>query len=503
LNSFVIDPYFFCRFSFLHFASHNSSVHICWAAPPVRREQQNNNYDNNGPKQIIQSMRRVPSTNLILLVASSLQQPRPPFASVIPRRSAGTTGGICPEVVPLISGCNDRLVRNVTDTIIKCTDFVGSPSAVDQQHPQRLAGGEMLGLMDVTAAGVALHHVTGKRFQLGAPPEGFAARVAGDNGEDGDSATLPTSVSVATIGVDNTCFVAPVLHGDVVEMTGRVVHAGSSSIGVFIQAHRLPFLSAERTLVGEAFFSMVAIDKKLQAAKVVPAVALSSPQDRELHKRYKEIRDAQKRNEAYFHQLETKGPNIDTDEINAFVECGDDPNSTTHHHHQQPLLARIPVSHTVTEANRHFNSAHLNINNTIFGGEILRWMEAHATYCGRKFARNRHVYSIGMHTVSFNHPIFPTDWVSLRARVALTRKATMEVDVRLTVEREGSPLMTNRASFVLINTDEVGLKCPLMTGISLQGEDERVVRHVAMAKHRYLCQKRVYENLKHYHRDQQ
>lgn len=355
----------------------------------------------------------------------------------------------------------------------------------------------MLGLMDTTAAGVALHHLTGKRFQLGVPAQTLP------NADGTFSATAGGAVSCATIGVDNTCFVAPVLHGDLVDVSGRVVHAGSSSIGVFIQAHRLPFLSSERTLVAEAFFSMVAVDSTLKAAKVVPAVALHTAEERALHARYAEIRDAQTKNNAYFHSLEGADRNAHIADINAFVE----ENSSVHHHHGgsssassfAPLLARVPVSHTVTEANRHFNTAHLNINNTIFGGEILRWMESHATYCGRKFARNRHVYSIGMHSVSFNHPIFPTDWVSLRARVALTRKATIEVDVRLTVEREGSPVMTNRASFVLMNTDEVGRKCRLTTGISIEGEDDRVIQHVAMAKHRFLHQKRVYDLMKHHH----
>jgi acyl-CoA hydrolase len=360
----------------------------------------------------------------------------------------------------------------------------------------------MLGLMDTTAAGVALHHLTGKRFQLGVPAQTLPSA---DGAPPGAAAA---AVSCATIGVDNTCFVAPVLHGDLVDVSGRVVHAGSSSIGVFIQAHRLPFLSSERTLVAEAFFSMVAVDSSLKAAKVVPAVALHTAEEKSLHARYAEIRDAQTRNTKYYHSLEGVDKKTHIADINAFVEessaaVGKHTSSSLSSSSSSftPLLARVPVSHTVTEANRHFNTSHLNINNTIFGGEILRWMESHATYCGRKFARNRHVYSIGMHSVSFNHPIFPTDWVSLRARVALTRKATLEVDVRLTVEREGSPIMTNRASFVLMNTDEVGRKCRLTTGISLEGEDDRVIRHVAMAKHRYLHQKRVYDLMKHHHQE--
>ena len=43
---------------------------------------------------------------------------------------------------------------------------------------------------------------------------------------------------------------------------------------------------------------------------------------------------------------------------------------------------RVHMKDTMTKANRMFFPGHLNINNTIFGGELLRWMEMHAVHCG-------------------------------------------------------------------------------------------------------------------------
>lgn len=353
------------------------------------------------------------------------------------------------------SSSSRGVVRLSSQTTISCTDFVGSHSA---GFGQRIAGGELLGLMDITAARTAMYHVTGMKTKW--------QKKKSEDASDDDA----SGISVATVGTDNTAFYGPLLHGDVATVTGTVIHAGSSSVGVHIQAHRVPHNTVRQPLVAEAFFSMVAIDRNLRAAKVVPGVQLDTPLSMEKHAEYNEIRAAQRDNVEYFKRLEMGSPlrpeDID-DDINA------------------KKASHVSIISTETNANRLFFSGHLNLNNTIFGGEILRWMEAHATFCGKRFTRNRHVYSIGMHSVSFNNPIYITDWVSLRTRVALVRNSTLEVDVKLTVEREGSPVMTNRASFVLINMDETGVKSEISTGLSLDDADQRVMRHIAMAKYRY------------------
>lgn len=79
----------------------------------------------------------------------------------------------------------------------------------------------------------------------------------------------------------------------------------------------------------------------------------------------------------------------------------------------QSKATRVSIGSTRTIANRIFFSTYLNNNNTVFGGELMRWMERHAVYCARVFTNNKHVYTLGMHSVTFNEPLLATDWVSL------------------------------------------------------------------------------------------
>lgn len=377
----------------------------------------------------------------------------PTTAAAAPSTTSTSPNTTTAAASNVIVGNRERGVHQCSQFIVGMTDFVGQ--AVSTSHtPARLSAGEMLGLMDITAARTAMYFTT-KRH----------------------TPNKKSEFSVATIGAEGAVFFAPVLHGDVLDMTAAVVHAGSSSIGVYLQAHRLPVANTQRVFVAEAFFSMVSIDRSLKAAKVVPAVELDSEHALAQNKRYKNIRTAQTCNETYTKDLSLKKETLRAadleDEVNA----------------SKPLHVRM--QDTSTCANRIFLTAHLNINNTIFGGELMRWMEQHATFCGRRFTRNRNVYSIGMHSVAFRQPVLEGDWVSLSATVVLVRHSTMEVDVILTVEREGGVTITNQASFVLINVDEVGQKQMISTGIELRGESPEALLRYALARHRYEASKKL------------
>jgi acyl-CoA hydrolase len=138
------------------------------------------------------------------------------------------------------------------------------------------------------------------------------------------------------------------------------------------------------------------------------------------------------------------------------------------------------------EANRIFFNSCTNNNNTIFGGELMSWMEQHAVHCGRMFTGNRNVYTIGMHSVAFPEPVFSTDWVTLEATVIYVRNTTMEVDVVLRAERQvGGAIMTNRASFVLINNDDIGQKSGIPLGLELNGATQDELQQFAEARQRY------------------
>jgi acyl-CoA hydrolase len=157
---------------------------------------------------------------------------------------------------------------------------------------------------------------------------------------------------------------------------------------------------------------------------------------------------------------------------------------------------KVSIGHTELIGNRFFFRAHLNMNDTIFGGEILNWMEQHACQCGRMFAVNRRVVTLGMHSVEFKNPIFHSDWATIRAKVVYVRNSTFEVDVEVSVERGGKSFVTNHASFILVSMNDNWQPRRIPIGLDLNGSTDAEVRAYCGAKARYDRLRRVAESRK-------
>ncbi|RNF03832.1 ATP-binding protein Cassette (ABC) superfamily [Trypanosoma rangeli] len=214
---------------------------------------------------------------------------------------------------------------------------------------------------------------------------------------------------------------------------------------------------------------MVAIDANLNALKVVPAVEITAEDDIALYHQYVHLRQKTKEDEEETRALATKSVTAGS------VQCSINEAKPTH----------VAFSATRTQANRIFLLYHLNNNRTIFGGELMRWMEKHAVHCASMFTGNRNVYTVGMYTVEFRQPVFGTDWVQLEADIVYVHNTTMEVGVKLTVEREGRVVITNQASFVIYNSNEIGQKITVPKGLELSGASEEELLRFAQAKERY------------------
>lgn len=325
---------------------------------------------------------------------------------------------------------------------VNWTDIAG----LDCTAGARLAAGRVLAMLDMCAA--------------------RAAQSAADQ----QSRQTHERYLTCTVGVTNTMFSSPILHGDAVRLDGRVVHCGSSSLGVYIRFYRLSPTTRTETPVGESFFTMVTITPDLKAAKVVPSMELTDPHDIAMHKRYEAIRQIQQENDA--DTTKRMQTTLTAAEVNCPINKG------------KPLHTAIEA--TKVEANRIFFSSCLNNNNTVFGGELMSWMEQHAVHCGRMFTGNRNVYTLGMHSVAFPEPVFSTDWVTLQAYVIYVRNTTMEVDVVLRAERKNSGLIvTNRASFVLINNNDIGQKSTIPIGLDLSKASQEQLQEFMKARERY------------------
>ncbi|ORC90233.1 ATP-binding protein Cassette (ABC) superfamily [Trypanosoma theileri] len=350
----------------------------------------------------------------------------------------------------LIVGHNQKCIRDCEVFKVTTSDFAGS---FDDIVLRRASAGGILSFLDTCGGRTAISFLVGY------------------NNQDRDIIKKSVGVTIATVSFNAFMFRRPVYMGDLVVVQGSVIYAGKSSLGIHLNVERQGYDARTPSYVGECYLTMVCVSPmKLDTVvkDVVPALRLTSKIDKERYQLYTAIRDIQKKTkEATREKIVDGRQEIIEDDVNR----------------DKPI--KVPISETTTYGNRAYSPADVNFNNAIFGGAILRWMEEHACHCGRVFTGNPHVYTIGMHNMLFDRPIFYSDSTSLEARVVYVRHTTMEVDVDIVVERDGSFVTSNRASFVLISMDEKGNKVPIPKGIDLKNSSAEHLKDYLKARIRY------------------
>ncbi|KAE9114886.1 hypothetical protein PF005_g10982 [Phytophthora fragariae] len=101
------------------------------------------------------------------------------------------------------------------------------------------------------------------------------------------------------------------------------------------------------------------------------------------------------------------------------------------HHFRSNHSELVPVQDTLLEVQTTFLPKNLNDNNTVFGGDVLAFMDKVVLQCARGFTRNRNMTTVSMNRVSFKLPIHIHDIVTMLARVCSVREYHLEVEVEV------------------------------------------------------------------------
>ena len=88
---------------------------------------------------------------------------------------------------------------------------------------------------------------------------------------------------------------------------------------------------------------------------------------------------------------------------------------------------RLTMNESTLRLRKNFLPRNLNGLGTIFGGDLLEWMEGAAHLCASNFTRNSHVITIAMDKVLFKVPISVHHLLELTARVVYCRNHTLQV----------------------------------------------------------------------------
>jgi acyl-CoA hydrolase len=327
----------------------------------------------------------------------------------------------------------DRPTKRMADSAMYMAEIVGEESL----QGARMQAGAILDTMDIVAGRVASSHCAGP---------------------------------CVTLSFDRVDLTQPVLHADLIRLDARMAHVGHSSMMVEVEVFRQDLMTREDIPVQRSYVTMVAIDKERRPNRNIPGLRIESPEDRSVYDRAVKHREL---TAAWQRMQEDAGDGrLTLEEV------------------QEPLNADkrefLTPEETLVSVRRVFLPRNTNILGTIFGGDILLWMDRVATYCARRFARNRNMVTLAMNRIVFEEPIFTTDMVEMTARVVYVRRYTIEVEINVTLQRlDGKRLRSHSGYFTVLNYDEVGLKRPILTGLHLTEENQDGLRRFQQAKNRY------------------
>jgi len=324
------------------------------------------------------------------------------------------------------------------------SEIVGDAAAAGRVMPT----GAVLDLMDILAGRVAYNHVGGM---------------------------------VATVSFDHVHLRMPICHTDLVRVEGRLVHVGASSLVVRVVAYKQQKQTRAFVETASSLITMVALDKTtLRPNKNIPRLKLETEQDRAASEYVKQRRALYAEWTRLQKQEEQRGTPLT-------VQLVEEPREN-----QLGKREFLSISDTVVEVRKQCLPRHLNHNQTLFGGDILKWMEQTALYTAQRFTGNNEMMTLSMNRVSFTQPIMTSDILDMRACVVYVRKYVLEVEVQASVDRSGDR-RNMRAShtgyFEILNMDSIGFKTPISVGIKLSDDNPQDLLRYQMAKTRFLFER--------------
>lgn len=138
-----------------------------------------------------------------------------------------------------------------------------------------------------------------------------------------------------------------------------------------------------------------------------------------------------------------------------------------------PFEAR-PSSRSVTMMTEHVLPSHANALGTVFGGQIMAWIDVCGAVCAQRHAQ-RLVVTAFVDDLVFEGPVRVGEVVKLTARVTATFRTSMELEVIVEGENplEGRSWPCVRAMLTFVAIDETTRKPVPVPPLLLETEEDR------------------------------
>jgi acyl-CoA hydrolase len=145
-------------------------------------------------------------------------------------------------------------------------------------------------------------------------------------------------------------------------------------------------------------------------------------------------------------------------------------------------LAPKPASASITSMAEYVLPQHANIGGTVFGGQIMAWIDLCGAICAQRHA-GRPCVTAFVDDLWFKRPVHVGQVVRLRATVTATFRTSMEIDVDVegedTITGEHWQTVTARMTFVAVGADR---KPTVVPPLLLATEADRLAQAAAEAR---------------------
>ena len=153
-------------------------------------------------------------------------------------------------------------------------------------------------------------------------------------------------------------------------------------------------------------------------------------------------------------------------------------------------LPAKPRAASVTEMIEYVLPQHANIGSTVFGGQIMAWVDLCAAICAQRHA-GRPCVTAFVDDLLFKRPVRVGQVVRLRAQVTATFRTSMEIDVAVTgedtVTGETWPTVEARVTFVAMDPERKPTPVPPLL---LETDADRAAQSAAEERRRARLAKR-------------
>jgi acyl-CoA hydrolase len=153
-------------------------------------------------------------------------------------------------------------------------------------------------------------------------------------------------------------------------------------------------------------------------------------------------------------------------------------------------LAPRPRSASVTQMVEYVLPQHANIGSTVFGGQIMAWVDLCAAICAQRHA-GRPCVTAFVDDLLFKRPVRVGQVVRLRAQIVATFRTSMEIDVDVTGEDTvtGEVWPTVEARVVFVAMDESRKPTPIPP-LLLETDDDHAGQVAAEERRKVRLAKR-------------